>query len=629
MLLALVLLPIVLSNFTNESFEINKSRIEDINEKEIIEGDELILNNSFPEIIFRDQNRNQIQAAINYEQRNDGRLNVLITFSEQDYVFDEISIIGLSPLIQGSIEISLGRYRFVPENPEHFITEFDSHLIGLNQNLDFETATIKLKKRNSQEINYLLECENWNTNSFDCSSAWRNLGIDFTQDENSITFTTTHFSGWTGTSFMYDNFETQGISDYCQTSNATASGWTDKICDSGAGFFLVGDYGESCFMDDQCGNITSLNVSGGNERIEVYKSLAVGGVINARVYFEESCENPLNIPQGQTNFWNLMTLSNDTAGTGMVMMGFNQNENIMCGGYNPNPFTCTNSTPESFNCSKPHYVEIHIDPLNDNLTCYFDGRVFCSEQGLREYPNINYLTLGKGKNSNDQTTGTIFVDEYRSSNKYIGGYPKITNLTELYNPIPEDVDQQLNATIKDLDGDLNTVWIEIGLSGGPYTNYTITNHVGDEYYFYYGEGNYTYGNSIKYFWYANDSNGQLKKEQGMFFVSAPVDNETQAREAILEGINNVIPNSSKTYDQQIYISYPNHSQDKGYFDVFAIYDQESLYGVQRWTFNYLTGNETFENMTSLRNTVNILELQDLTYTQIVNQVESFINDSLY
>ena len=52
-----------------------------------------------------------------------------------------------------------------------------------------------------------------------------------------------------------------------------------------------------------------------------------------------------------------------------------------------------------------------------------------------------------------------------------------------------------------------------------------------------------------------------------------------------------------------------------------------MYGNQRWAFNYLTGTDTFTNIGGIGTNVNIKEMEDLYYEEIVNEVESFINDT--
>ncbi|MEK6843161.1 MAG: hypothetical protein AABY04_01615, partial [Candidatus Micrarchaeota archaeon] len=96
-------------------------------------------------------------------------------------------------------------------------------------------------------------------------------------------------------------------------------------------------------------------------------------------------------------------------------------------------------------------------------------------------------------------------------------------------------------------------------------------------------------------------------------------NETIARQSIITAINSTIPNSTVSSDQQIYIVYEDGSQKLGTFDSVAVL------GNQTWAFNYITGNETVANMTSLKKVLNILEMKSLSYKQIVSQVSGFIS----
>lgn len=97
-----------------------------------------------------------------------------------------------------------------------------------------------------------------------------------------------------------------------------------------------------------------------------------------------------------------------------------------------------------------------------------------------------------------------------------------------------------------------------------------------------------------------------------------VTDENEGRQAIMEGINGTIPYASISTDQQVYVVYPNGEQKLGKFDKVAVL------GNQTWAFNYLTGNETATNMTSLFNVVNVWEMLSLSYAQILNHVASFI-----
>ena len=126
--------------------------------------------------------------------------------------------------------------------------------------------------------------------------------------------------------------------------------------------------------------------------------------------------------------------------------------------------------------------------------------------------------------------------------------------------------------------------------------------------------------------YSNRGRDDLKgSNSGAFNVecvpSNYVTNETEARDAILEGVNNVLSNYNNYEDQQIYTVTINDTHTKGLFDIVTKINK------QTWAFNYLINNETFTNVNSLLNIVNILELENLDYSNIVNNVENSILDN--
>ena len=97
--------------------------------------------------------------------------------------------------------------------------------------------------------------------------------------------------------------------------------------------------------------------------------------------------------------------------------------------------------------------------------------------------------------------------------------------------------------------------------------------------------------------------------------------ESDARSAIIQGIQqSSIEPSPLTYtDMQIYVRTSNNTQNLGTFDKVAIY------GNQRWAFNYVTSGESFTNLTSLGQTLNIWENQSLTSSEIITHVSTLIN----
>ncbi|MBI4182330.1 MAG: hypothetical protein HY520_05175 [Candidatus Aenigmarchaeota archaeon] len=102
----------------------------------------------------------------------------------------------------------------------------------------------------------------------------------------------------------------------------------------------------------------------------------------------------------------------------------------------------------------------------------------------------------------------------------------------------------------------------------------------------------------------------------------PLANESEGRRAIEVGINGSSLGSPRIRtDQQLYVLDQNAQHAMGTFDKFT------KNATQRWAFNYVTGNESFTNISSLFRTVNIWENQSLTFDEIATQVETFINST--
>lgn len=97
--------------------------------------------------------------------------------------------------------------------------------------------------------------------------------------------------------------------------------------------------------------------------------------------------------------------------------------------------------------------------------------------------------------------------------------------------------------------------------------------------------------------------------------------ESEARQAIEEGINLALSEDIST-DKWIYLRYPGNNQAYSQFDKFVTKINQS------WTFNYLSSGESASGMRSLDNWIYIWENSSLTYNQIVNQVENFINSTI-
>ena len=106
------------------------------------------------------------------------------------------------------------------------------------------------------------------------------------------------------------------------------------------------------------------------------------------------------------------------------------------------------------------------------------------------------------------------------------------------------------------------------------------------------------------------------------YAETVVDNETLARQAVLEGVNAELEGADAWLGQRVYVRFDNGTQKNGKFDVVAVF------GDQTWAFNYLTGSESYSEVSSLRQVVNVWHGTGLTYSQIVAQVREFISQTV-
>ena len=100
---------------------------------------------------------------------------------------------------------------------------------------------------------------------------------------------------------------------------------------------------------------------------------------------------------------------------------------------------------------------------------------------------------------------------------------------------------------------------------------------------------------------------------------------TDAGDAIEEGINNSLigPNNPISSNKQIYLLDENGNHYLGTFD------RSTIFGNQTWAFDYLLPGESSIGMPSLFSILNVWENRSLSYSEIVNQVETFINNTIY
>ncbi|MBI2672820.1 hypothetical protein HYX19_01030, partial [Candidatus Woesearchaeota archaeon] len=122
-----------------------------------------------------------------------------------------------------------------------------------------------------------------------------------------------------------------------------------------------------------------------------------------------------------------------------------------------------------------------------------------------------------------------------------------------------------------------------------------------------------------YFTTQNVSYTPILKEVNINYINTITNNETISNNAIVTGIQNVIPAATIYANQQVYIVNSSGSQVLGRFDRVA------AFGNQRWAFNYINTGESYTNMEGLGNTLYIWENSSLMEAQITQQVQELIN----
>jgi len=99
-------------------------------------------------------------------------------------------------------------------------------------------------------------------------------------------------------------------------------------------------------------------------------------------------------------------------------------------------------------------------------------------------------------------------------------------------------------------------------------------------------------------------------------------NETEGRNSIVLGIQDVLGNNTAIYtDQQIYTRNLTNGQKLGRFD------KATAYGSQRWAFNYVTTGESFTSMLNMTPALYIWEMGNISAVGIRNSVSNFITQT--
>ncbi|GAI93564.1 unnamed protein product, partial [marine sediment metagenome] len=151
------------------------------------------------------------------------------------------------------------------------------------------------------------------------------------------------------------------------------------------------------------------------------------------------------------------------------------------------------------NWSGWHLNETNLTPI-DNAPVIFDKTI---SDGI--YVWNCYACDSISQCSFDSANYTFTVDRV---------YPTFSGYARNPDPPNEDENVQVNVTIT--ESNLDTVILEWGGT----TNYTVTTSNANEYYFTVLNGNYTAHDSVTYYWYANDTAGNLNKSAEQSFTVA-------------------------------------------------------------------------------------------------------------
>lgn len=130
-----------------------------------------------PEVVVNEGVPNNL-ANFAFIDRDDELLDVEVTQSEAKAVIKGVNV--------SEIEVKVGQSGETILNTEVFAAE----------PIEMEGAEIALPKNG--DVNAIMECADFDLDSFSCNGSWINSGLSFTQNDTHIFFTVNHFSGYGG-----------------------------------------------------------------------------------------------------------------------------------------------------------------------------------------------------------------------------------------------------------------------------------------------------------------------------------------------------------------------------------------------------------------------------------------------
>jgi len=155
----------------------------------------------------------------------------------------------------------------------------------------------------------------------------------------------------------------------------------------------------------------------------------------------------------------------------------------------------------------------------------------------------------------------------------------------------------LDLAISDFEGSLDSDVFSVGFDGHYQVNKDV--RIGSK-----NNPNLGYRPVLTVVYGVNGTDSDAAIEEGIFY-------------SVVGGVNPIYNN------QQIYLVNELGTHYTGTFDK-AVEE-----GNQMWIFNYVIPGESFINMPSLFNILNVWENQSLSYSEIVEQVKSYINGTIY
>ncbi len=182
----------------------------------------------------------------------------------------------------------------------------------------------------------------------------------------------------------------------------------------------------------------------------------------------------------------------------------------------PVDYDNSSSTSITFNCT----ADDDIGLINVSLYGNWSGW-HLNETNDTGINNANYIfskTISEGIYVwNCYACDSIYQCSFDSANYTFivdSTYPTFSGYARNPSPPNEDQNVQVNVTVTETNPDT------IILEWNGTTNYTVTTSNGDEYYFTITNGNYTAHDSVTYYWYANDTSGNLNKSAQQSFTVA-------------------------------------------------------------------------------------------------------------